>query len=73
MSTPKNTYFTNKKIIVQFILSLLVFFIHFSVFSVFGNDAPLNRVFNENAISCGWIVDQRMGNCANQLAVLDNG
>lgn len=46
MSTPKNTYFTNKKIIVQFILSLFVFFIHFSVFSVFSNDAPLNRVFN---------------------------
>jgi len=39
-------FFTNKKIFVQFILSLFVFLIHFSVFSVFRDDVPLNRVFN---------------------------
>ena len=46
MTEDKKVYFTAKKIIVQFILSLFVFFIHFSVFSVFRDDAPLNRVFD---------------------------
>ena len=46
MSTHKDTFFTNKKIMVQFILSLFVFFIHFAVFSVFRDDAPLQRIFN---------------------------
>lgn len=46
MTYCRNAYFSNKKTIVQFVLSLFVFFIHFSVFSVFTHDAPLNRVFN---------------------------
>lgn len=45
MPAPKSTYFTNKKIVVQFVLSLLVFFIHFSVFSVFGEDPQLTQLF----------------------------
>ena len=32
-----NQYFSNKKTSVSFVLSLLVFFIHFRVFSVFDN------------------------------------
>ena len=46
MSTHKNKFFTNKKIFVQFVLSVFVFFIHFAVFSVFRGDAPMQRVFN---------------------------
>jgi len=45
MPEVKNISFSNKKTIVQFTLSLFVFFIHFSVFSVFRGDAQLNTVF----------------------------
>lgn len=41
------TYFTNKKVLVSFALSLLVFFIHFRLFSAFnGASASLHRIFN---------------------------
>lgn len=45
MSANRNTYFTNKKIIVQFILSLFVFFIHFRVFSIFLSDGLVRSIF----------------------------
>ncbi|MBE6960481.1 MAG: acyltransferase [Ruminococcaceae bacterium] len=46
MTGDKAKFFTHKKTIVQFILSLFVFFIHFSVFSVFRDAAQINRVFD---------------------------
>jgi 5-methylthioadenosine/S-adenosylhomocysteine deaminase len=54
MPAPKSTYFTNKKIVVQFVLSLLVFFIHFSVFSVFGEDPQLTQLFGILRMATRW-------------------
>ncbi len=40
-----NAYFYRKKTMVHFVLSILVFFIHFRVFSVYREDALLNEAF----------------------------
>lgn len=43
----ENSYFSNKKTVLQFILSLYVFFIHFRVFSVFSDGGNfINTLFN---------------------------
>lgn len=46
MAENRDTYFSNKKTVVQFVLSLYVFFIHFSAFSVFRSDALLQTFFD---------------------------
>ena len=33
----------------------------------------IQHIFNEDAISGGWVVDQDVGHSADQLAVLDDG
>ena len=33
----------------------------------------IQHIFDENSVAPGWIVDQDMGHCANQPAVLDDG
>ena len=60
---------------IQFLLVLILYYVIMPTPSRCGHClcCGVQHVFNENAVAGGGVIDEDMGNCAHQFAVLDDG